>query len=604
MTAQPEARTESTAPKPAEPRPPRGGAFLLTEVATEPVFTPEKLTEEQRMFFRTATDFVEGEVLPKAEAIEQKNPALLRDLLGKAGELGLLMIEIPERFGGLGSDVTTALLVAEAMARLGSWSVTIGAHTGIGTQPILFFASDAQKQKYLPSLATGEKIAAYALTEPGAGSDALAGRTKATLSEDGTHYLLNGSKQWITNGGIADVFVVFAKIDGDKFTGFIVEKGTEGFTVGPEEHKMGIRGSSTTTLHFEDARVPVENVLFEIGKGHKIAFNILNMGRLKLGFGATGGARYMLRDAIEYGQTRKTFGHAILDYGMIRMKLARMAALIHASESMAYRTAGMVDAFIEAGGGHENEEATRAALEEFAIESSIIKVFGSETLFYVADEDLQIHGGYGYVEDYMIERGFRDQRINRIFEGTNEINRLLVPGMLLKRAMKGTLALLPKSAEVVQALEAGEATLPTYEGPLARERQAAEAVKQLAIYVTAMAVGRFGPGLEAEQEVLGPLADVVAAAYAIDATVTRSLQHQGDRFELREALTRHFVADAWEQAFVTSRRLLATIGGEKAGKMIAAVAGLYVHAPFDFKATQEAIVTAAIEAGGYPLALG
>ena len=604
MTAQPEARTESTAPKPAEKRAPQGGAFLLTEVATEAVFTPEKLTEEQRMFFRTATGFVEGEVLPKAEAIEKKDPALLRELLGKAGELGLLMVEIPERFGGLGSDVTTALLVAEAMARLGSWSVTIGAHTGIGTQPILFFGSDAQKAKYLPSLATGEKVAAYALTEPGAGSDALAGRTKATLSEDGKHYLLNGSKQWITNGGIADVFVVFAKIDGDKFTGFIVEKGTEGFTVGPEEHKMGIRGSSTTTLHFEDALVPVENVLFEIGKGHKIAFNILNMGRLKLGFGATGGARYMMRDAIEYGLTRKTFGHAILDYGMIRMKLARMAALIHASESMAYRTAGMVDAFIEAGGGHANEEATRAALEEFAIESSIMKVFGSETLFYVADEDLQIHGGYGYVEDYMIERGFRDQRINRIFEGTNEINRLLVPGMLLKRAMKGTLALLPRSAEVVQALEAGTPKLPSYEGPLARERLAAEAVKQMAIYVTAMAVGRYGPKLEAEQEVLGPLADVVAAAYAIDATVTRSLQHQGDRFALREALTRHFVADAWEQAFVTSRRLLATIGGAQAEKMVAAVSGLYVHVPFDFKATQEAIVTAAIDAGGYPLPLG
>lgn len=592
---QPEAQSTS-------PSVPLGGTFLLSEIGQTPIFTPEQLSDEQRMFYKTASEFVQKEVLPHADRIEAKDPDFLRELLAKAGELGLLMIEIPEAYGGLGSDVTTALLVSEANARLGAWSVTIGAHTGIGTQPILFFGNDDQKGRYLPALATGEKVAAYALTEPNAGSDALAGRTKAIKGEDG-QWVINGNKQWITNGSIADVFVVFAKVDGENFTGFIVEKGYEGFTVGPEEHKMGIRGSSTTTLHFEDCKVPPENQLYEIGRGHKIAFNILNLGRLKLGFGTTGGAKNMLADAVMYASERKTFETPIVEYGILRRKLAKMAALIHASESMAYRTVGLIDQRIGEGGGHDDPAAIQEALEQYAIESSIMKVFGSETLDYVADEDLQIHGGYGYVEDYMIERGYRDSRINRIFEGTNEINRLLVPGMLLKRTMKGQVPVMQAIAGLNESFEKGE-VLPDYDGPLGAEKRAAEAVKRMALQVIAMAVGRYGPNLETEQEVLGELADIMAWAFAIDSTVTRSLQHQDDHFELREALTRFYAAEAYEQAHVVARRLLATmLEGEALDEQLARLDMLWRYTPVNMKALQEVIVKAVEQAEGYPLAI-
>jgi alkylation response protein AidB-like acyl-CoA dehydrogenase len=598
------AQTDAETVPTAKPTAPEGGRFLLETVGEAPIFTPEQLSDEQRMMYKTGADFVAGEVVTRVEEIEAKKPGLLRELLDKAGELGLLMVKIPEAYGGLGANVTTGLVVTEAMARIGSWSVTIGAHNGIGTEPILFFGNDEQKARYLPKLATGEKIAAYALTEPGAGSDALAGRTKAELTEDGKHYKLNGDKQWITNGGFADVFVVFAKIDGEKFTGFIVEKDTPGFSVGAEEHKMGIRGSSTTTLHFEDALVPVENVLGEIGKGHKIAFGILNMGRLKLGVGSAAGAKHLLADAVTYGLERKTFGRSILEYGILRQKIARMAALIYASESMAWRTSGLIDDYVTAKKDALGKEAAeRQALEAFAVESSIMKVFGTEALFYVADEDVQIHGGYGFVEDYEIERAYRDQRVYRIFEGTNEINRLLVPGMLLKRAMKGELDLFGAAQKIVAEVGEGKA-LPTFEGPLSRERTAAEAMKRMALFVLSAAAMKHGPALEGEQEILAAVADLIMAAFAADSTVARTLQHSGDKGPVREALTAYYVEEAWEASFTAARRAVSSLadGAERDG-LLAGLSSLYAYAPVDFKATQETIVGAVIEAEAYPFPL-
>src|SRR6266850_4511029 len=399
---------------------PRGGDFLFAPVGSAPFMTPERFSEEQRQFFATGADFVNREVLPAAGRIDQKDNALLRQLLLKAGELGLLGVDVAEDLGGLGLDKTTSMLVAESQAGEGSWATTFGAHTGIGTLPIVFFGTPEQKAKYLPDLASGKKVAAYALSEAGSGSDALGAKTVARLSADGTHYVVNGGKMWITNGGFADLYCVFLKIDGTRFTALLVERGTPGFTAGREEHKLGLRGSSTTPLIFEDARVPRENVLGEIGKGHKIAFNILNVGRLKLAAFAIGGMKWALRAGAEYAAQRRQFGKAIAGFALVREKLARAAAQIYANESMTYRAAGAID---EAIGGRTAPSEVMAAIEEYAIEASITKVAGSEWMFQIVDEMLQIHGGNGFVTDYPIERAYRDNRVNRIFEGTNEINR-------------------------------------------------------------------------------------------------------------------------------------------------------------------------------------
>lgn len=580
----------------------RGGAFLLVPVNARKVFSPENFSDEQRMYFRTARDFGVNEVLPLAEKLEHKDHQLWREILGKAGELGLLMVDIAEEYGGLGLDKVTSCLVAEASGIYGSWSVTFGGHVGIGTLPIVFFGNEEQKRRYLPKLATGELIAAYALSEAGSGSDALGAKTRATLSEDGKHWILNGSKQWITNSAFADVFIVFAKIDGEQFSGFIVERDTPGFTTGAEENKMGIRGSSTRALIFEDAKVPVENLLGEPGKGHRIAFNILNFGRLKLGVGVTGGAKTALNLGLEYALDRKQFGTAIVEFGLIREKLARAAAYIYTLDSMNYRTAGLIDEML--GSVDRKDPAYQStslqALEEYAIESSIMKVFGSETFASIVSEMLQVHGGYGFVEEYPIERAYRDERVYRIFEGTNEINRMLIPGMLFKRAMKGELPLMQFAEQLDRELEQGQ--LPRPGGALAAEIRQAELAKRQMIFAARAAAMRFGMELEQHQEVLAALADCASWIFAMDSVLSRTLQVEGAAEDpVRVAMVKWVINDAREEVFRRARDVVAGVfEGEELQSAIATISRLYEYVPYNSAALREAIVPAVVAKGGYP----
>jgi alkylation response protein AidB-like acyl-CoA dehydrogenase len=567
----------------------------VATVGKAPIFSAEGLSPDQKASYRAMREFTEREVVPSVERIEHKDLPFLRELLQKAGALGLLSGEIPEAYGGLALDVTTAMLMSEATSLLASWSVTVGAHTGIGSLPIVYFGTDAQKQRYLPKLASAEWVAAYALTEPTSGSDALGARMTATLSPDGKHYLLNGAKQFITNAGLADVFVMFAKIDGEKFTGFIVERSSSGLTVGPEEHKMGIRGSSTCPLFLENCQVPVENVLGEIGKGHRIAFNILNLGRLKLGVGSVGGSINMLGEGLRYVRERTQFGKPLIEFSLIREKVARAAARIYALESMAYRTTGMIDARIAFGGAAVGgqHEARIKAIEEYSIESSILKVMGSETLSAVVDEVLQMHGGYGYIEGYHVERAYRDVRINRLYEGTNEINRMLITGMLLKRALKGQLPLMEATAALAQPLQ-------RFGGPLAAQCAGAEQLKRLAMLTLQVAVERFGPELEAREEVLAAAADVVSEAFAVDSAVARTLQIAATS-PLRQALVSLYVLDALPRAASRARTALACCAeGAKLEDALAQVELLSRGAVVDPSVAREAIVGPMLEQGGYP----
>ena len=575
---------------------PAGGSFLLRPVGEGKLQTAESFTDDQRAYYAAMRAFMEREILPHTERIEKKDLPFLRSLLRKAGEAGLLLAEIPEAYGGLALDITTAMLIAEASAMLGSWSVSLGGHVGIGTLPIVYFGTDAQKQKYLPKLGTAEWVAAYALTEPTSGSDALGAKTTAKLSADGKSYALNGAKQFITNAGIADLFIVFAKIDGEKFTAFLVDRDAPGLEVGPEEHKMGIRGSSTCPLSFQDCKVPVENVLGEIGKGHKIAFNILNLGRLKLGVGSVGGSRNALADATVYARDRKQFGKPISEFALVREKLADMATEIYALESMAYRTTGLIDAQMQAlpdAAKHDHDQVI-LAVEEYAIESSILKVMGSETLGYVIDESLQIHGGYGYIEGYQVERAYRDSRINRLYEGTNEINRMLITGMLLKRALKGQLPLM-------DAVGLLQVPLPSFIGPLAAERLQTEQVKRMALLALKYAVARFGPALEERQEVLAAVADVVAESFALDSAIGRTLQVDAQD-PLRRAFVRLYAFDAVPHAAQRARTALcASAQGEDLTAALAQLEALARAAPIDPVAERETIVAAVLDKGGYPL---
>ena len=586
-----------------------GGGFLLEPTGSARIFTPEMLTEEQRMMRQTAREFFDREVEPKIADIEDKKPGVLVELLRKAADVGLLGHDVPEAFGGLGGDKTSSSLIFEAMSRLGSWAVSFGAHVGIGAMPIVLFGNEAQRKKYLPPIASGEKLAAYALTEPGSGSDALAAKTRAILSADGTHYLLNGTKQYITNAGFADVFVVFAQIDGDKFTGFIVDRDAPGLTIGPEEHKLGIRGSSTCPLILEDCKVPAENVLGEVGKGHKIAFNILNLGRFKLGVGSLGGAKFCLETGVRYAVERKQFGKSIAEFDLIRKKIGTIATNIYVAESMSFRTVGLIDARCTSivATDPQAQKQEIEAVEEHSIEASIIKVFGSEMLHNTADETLQIFGGAGYITDYPIERVSRDARINRIFEGTNEINRLLVPGTILKRAMQGRLGLMGLVGIVQKELadpSAIDRGIP--QGPLGLERKKCDYAKRAVAYAASLGVQKYMQKISDKQELLGVLADCMIDIYAMDSTICRTLQlveSQGEeKCAIPIAMTRLYTAGAHEQVFDRLREMLMWMSEEGVWqKEIKDINTYYELTRVNTFSLRRKIALHTISAGGYAL---
>ncbi|NWN96276.1 MAG: acyl-CoA dehydrogenase family protein [Bacillus sp. (in: Bacteria)] len=501
----------------------KGGSFIIEEIGPDQVFTPEDFTEEHLMIAKTTEDYVANEVMPVVEKLENHEFEYSVKLLKHAGELGLLGTDVPEEYGGLGLDKITSALIAEKMSRAGGFSISHGAHVGIGSLPIVLFGNEEQKQKYLPKLASGELLAAYALTEPGSGSDALGAKTTAKLNEAGTHYILNGEKQWITNAGFADVFVVYAKVDGEKFTAFIVERTFPGVSTGAEEKKMGIKSSSTRTLILEDVPVPVENVLGEVGRGHVIAFNILNIGRYKLGVGAVGGSKSAFELTVKYAKERKQFNRTIAGFNLTKEKLATLASEIYAADSSVYRTVGLFD---ERMGSFSEEEARdgkaiAASIAEYAIECSLNKFFSTEVLDHVVDEGVQIHGGYGFMQEYEIERAYRDSRINRIFEGTNEINRLLVPGTYVKKAMKGELPLFEKAQSLQEELMMLMPEEPGDE-PLALQKYLVRNAKKIALMAAGLAVQKFGEKLEEEQEILVNIADIVSFTYAMESAVLRT----------------------------------------------------------------------------------
>src|SRR6478736_2990151 len=504
----------------------KGGEWLIAETAPYETFIPEEYNEEQQMVKDMCTAFLDAEILPILDRIDKMEKGLMPSLLVKAGEQGLLGTSIPESYGGLGKDFITSTLVNEGLGGGFSFSVAVAAHTGIGTLPILYFGTDYQKNKYIPKLASGEWKGAYGLTEPNSGSDALGAKTSAKLSEDGKYYIMNGQKCWITNGGFADVYCVFAKIDGDKFTGFIIERGFEGFTQGPEEHKMGIKGSSTVQLYFQDCKVPVENVLGEIGKGHIIAFNILNIGRLKLCAAALGGAKRAFNTSIQYATTREQFKQPISNFGAIKNKIAQMAIDTWVCESALYRTAKWID-------DKENEllaagkpfnEALLGAAEEYAIECAMLKVYGSEVLDFVVDEGVQIHGGNGFSDEYIISRAYRDSRINRIYEGTNEINRLLTVDMMLKRAMKGKLDLMAPAMAVSKELMSIPEFANDDDSLFAKEKKYIASFKKAILLVAGAAVQKLMMNLDKEQEVIMNIADMAIDVYNAESALLRVMK--------------------------------------------------------------------------------
>ena len=600
--AQPMPAREPEAP--ARKRP-VGAGFLIEGTAPAEVFTAEDLTEEQKMIGQVARDFALKEVRPLIDELEHGRHEHSVALLRRAGELGLLAVEIPTEYEGLGLDKATATLVVERLAPAGSFGVTFGAHTGIGTLPIVYFGTPEQKRRYLPKLATGEWIAAYALTEPDAGSDALGGKTRAVLSPDGKHYVLSGQKQWITNSGFAHVFVVYAKVDGEKMTAFIVERDFPGVAVSEEVRKMGIKGSSTRTLYLNDVPVPVENVLGEVGKGHHIAFNILNIGRWKLAAGNLGACKELIAVSTQYAQGRKQFGRPIADFPLIQQKLAAMAARTYALEAMVYRTAGAFDASLSAIDGDAPDAGRQAiaAISEYAVEASINKVFGSETLDFVVDEAVQIHGGYGYMQEYEVERAYRDARINRIFEGTNEINRLLIPRELMRRTLKGKLPLMQALGRVQKELAelsplgpAGEAA----SGPLADEQALIANARRLTLMVAGLAVQRYMQQLEHEQELLAAIADLCIELYAMESAVLRALKAGGTG--IHADLARLFVAGSLDRVEIVARNALAAIErGDALQVQLGIVRRLLRREPVNQVALGRQVARAVLEAGGYPL---
>jgi len=565
----------------------KGGVFLIEDISADQMFTPEDYTDEHKMIYKTSEDFVVNEVLPIVDKLENQEFDYSVELLKQAGELGLLGADVPEEYGGLGLDKVSSSLISEAMSRAGGFSISHGAHVGIGSLPIVLFGNEEQKNKYLPALATGEKLAAYALTEPGSGSDALGAKTNAKLTGAGTHYLLNGEKQWITNSAFADVFIVYAKIDGEHFSAFIVERDFPGVSTGAEEKKMGIKSSSTRTLILEDAQVPVENLLGEVGKGHRIAFNILNIGRYKLGVGAVGGSKRSLEITLQYANQRKQFKTPISQFNLTKEKFGTLGAELYAAESSVYRTVGLFEDRMSQLTEEQIKNGTDVAssIAEYAIECSLNKVFASEVLDHVVDEGIQIHGGYGYMQEYEIERAYRDSRINRIFEGTNEINRLLVPGTFLRKAFKGELPLLEKAQTLQEELmmlmpeEPGDA-------PLEQEKYLIRGTKKVALMIAGLAAQKYGQELEKEQEILAKLADIVSYAYSMESAVLRtekSISKVGlEKSSQKLLYTQIFCQDSIVKVEQLARECLAAIeDGDMFRMMNSALRKLIRHTPIN-----------------------
>ena len=586
-----------------------GGGFLLEERKTDEVFTPEDFTEQHLLIGQTAEEFAVNEIVPNIEKMEHKDFSITRDLLKKAGELGLSSAEIPEAYGGLEMDKVTAAVIADHIAKYAGFATTWGGHTGIGTLPIVYFGTEEQKKKYLPRLAAGEIIGAYALSEASSGSDALNCRARAELSKDGKHYVLNGEKMWITNAGFADLFTVFAKVDGEKFTAFLVEKSFPGFSIGAEEHKMGIRGSSTCPIILNDCKIPAENILGEIGKGHVIAFNILNVGRFKLGAMCVGGARLSLENAIGYARQRKAFGKVIADFGLVREKIANMAVGVYTGESLVYRTVGMMDVALSEvdKSGADAAKETRKAIEEYAVECSIIKVWGSEMVDFVVDETVQIYGGYGFVEEYPAERAYRDARINRIFEGTNEINRLIITGFLLKRAMSGQLPLMPAIKKLMDEVLSGPSVAEDLDGPLAEERKLVASAKKVGLFVAGAATQKYMQAIQDQQEVMGAIADMVIETYAMESAVLRAqkiVERNGENTaSLPIAMTRVYLSQAMEKIEAAAKKVIAAVAdGDMLRTQLAILRRLAKHEPFNTIELRQQIAQKVIERGKYTLA--
>jgi len=583
-----------------------GGSFVIADTDFRTVTTPEDLTGEQRLMAETTRQFVDGEVLPHDERLERLDYELTVALMRKAGELGLLGADVPEAYGGLGLDKISSTLISETLARASSFALSVGAHVGIGTLPIVFFGNQAQKERYLPELAAGTKIAAYCLTEPASGSDALGAKTTARLSENGSHYVLNGSKLYITNAGFADLFIVYAKVNGTDFSAFIIERDTPGFTFGPEEKKMGIKGSSTRPLFFEDAPVPADRLLGEVGKGHVIAFNILNIGRFKLAAGCLGAAKEAIALSARFANQRKQFGTPISGFPLVAAKLADMQIRTFVLESMVYRTAGLMDdalGAIDYAAPDAGRQAAKA-IGEYALECSINKVLASEALDRIVDEGVQIHGGCGYIQEYPIERMYRDSRINRIFEGTNEINRLLIPGTLLKKALKGDLPLLQKAQELQAELLALVPAAAAPEGTLAQEQQLVAAGKKLFLLVGGLAVQRYGAMLEQQQEVLAALADMMIELYACESALLRTLKRLersgSEKAQLFAEMTTVYIHEALERMESSAKQVLAALEqGDALRTQLAIVRKLTRRAPADTVALKRAIAARVIASEAY-----
>ena len=581
----------------------KGGSWLFEDTAEGEVFTPEMLSEEHRLIAKTADEFVAAEVLPVLDRLESKDWELSRHLIKRCGDLGLLGLAAPEEFGGLNLDKASALVVVERVARAASFATTFGGQANLCVLPLVLFGTLDQKAMYLPRLVAGDMVGAYALSESGSGSDALAARTRATKQGDGS-WLLTGEKMWISNGGFADLIIVFAKVDGEQFTAFLVERGFPGVSSGKEEHKMGLHGSSTTPIILQDARVPAGNVLGDVGRGHKVALNTLNYGRFSLGAMCAGGAKSAIGDSARYASGRKQFGQPIASFGAIKHKLGEMAARAYAAESLSYRTAGLIDAALAGSGGHGADIAK--AFEEFAIEASICKVAGTEALDYVLDENVQIHGGNGFVRDYMAERHFRDARVNRIFEGTNEINRLLISGMLVRRGLKGELPLVAAAKRLQNEILSMAPGVPTDDhGALASERRTVGAFKQVALMVIGTALQTYGESLEQQQEVLGCAADIVLEVYAGESATARAsaaVSNGASHAAFHEAAARVYVYDAAGRVEAAAKTALAAMAdGDTLRTLLAALRRVLKPTPVNTIGLRRALAEAVTAKGGYIL---